>query len=309
MQSWRLFLVLIFGLGGGLLHAAAPHPSLLQVEHKGVLTPVIGFEGSNPVVVEDDKAVPFKATPHYRIGRAAHYAPGRVELSGLDAANVYSSAVRMVVKSDRDLTGAYAAIVIFDEGFLSHPEANFPATYIFARRLPDLPAGKEVRVTLSSRYNLSLMYSRKEKFEDSPLPLVRVPGNRLYFPLIFTAGGYEVRSNLWDQAAEYFHKLDLVKQKGVVMLYRQRFANSNRAPVPFMTPPPLLPPGEVWPDHAITATLEITAEGTIVAMTFDPEPRAAIRDVLIQSLGDWLFMPKLVKGKAEPTKVRLPLQF
>lgn len=309
MRYWRFLTSLLAALLGGLLQAAAPHPSLLQVNDNGDLIPVVGFNGKKPIVIKNNKEVLFAQKPKFRVGRASQFAAGSVEISHMDGVDLYYTGFKLALTSDRDIRGAYAAIVIYDNGFIVRPEANYPATYVYAHALPDLPANKTVKVTLTSPHSLAIMMSDKTTFDDSPLKLVRGGGYRAFFPLIFTAGGYEIRNNLWPMAAEYFHKIDIVKQRGAAILYQRHYEQADHAPVPFITIPPLLPAGESWPGKPIMVTFELTAEGTVKQVELAPNPSSPVGPAITEALGDWLFMPKLEHGVAVPARVKMPLKF
>lgn len=313
MLSVPMYLIkglLFFCLLAPGLFATAPRPCVLQYNVNDQLLPVVGFEKRRPVVFDGKTTHRYRDETRYALGRADRYAPGYIEFASTVGEQVYGTGFDATLVSSEDLKGAFIAFLVFDQGFLTIKEANYPESQIAVFSLPELPKDKPVKVTFSSGSSFWPNYlSRRELETQNPGKIIPGGGARLYAPIIFAPGGFEVRSNRWERISQYFHKIDVIKQTEATILYRQRFPKESHAAVPFITVPPIFPRGTPLPRETVKAVLTLDATGAVTDVALDGQLDASVTTALDDALGDWLFLPALEAGAPTAIKVQVPLKF
>ena len=208
MKITPLLLVLCLFAPG--LHAAAPHPSVLRVKYKGQMLNVVRVHGDNPYVMLDGQETLVRAEPVYFLESAAGYSHNFVQaprgaLGGqfrfeLIGANTYDSSslhsgeidVDVPLTAQKTIKGGFMAVVMFTT--LEHSE-------IIVHEIPELPAGKTVRVKLAVH----------------ALPRTTTP---LFFAQIFDETGQEVLTSDPGFAWGYYAARDRVRLAAAIKKYR-----------------------------------------------------------------------------------------
>jgi hypothetical protein len=286
--------------------AAADHPTVLLVNRAGMERPIIGVEGTEPVVEVDGKKTRIRDNPPIAAERAPYYGEGFVELSefGGTAFGKGYLANQDAVNPDRvrfspggtrfavdlrpsiEVRGGFLAIITFVPEFYDGTLEKSSAQ-IVVQSLPTLPAGV------------------KTHFETGS------PGTwgQQYVLLVFAAGGAEIKSNIAEGIATYFSRIEHLRLAAAIEKYRKDYRGKDHAAMPFVRFRPTLPTGLSPPDQTVTATLDVGDNGVVdnvaVSGATDPKVEASIRE----TLQGWLFLPRLKAGVPAATRIAVPLVF
>lgn len=288
------------------LFALAPHPCVLQLQLKDQQITVIGMRGDSPIILNGEKQRIYRQEPEYNLIRARSYAPGNIEFSDMKGERVLSSGFEFHIKSSEPLTGAFIAFVSLNEGFLRTPGEIDPQSLITVQSLPEIPANQTVKVVLNTPDMGRSFHRQNNENEGKSYEAV---GRRAFFPVVFTAGGYEIRSGQWALIADFYYKINRVQHAKAAQLYKERFAGQNHAAVPVITIPPLLPDNVSAPDGTLVAIIDVNSIGVVERVELPPTVETAIADAVTVTLKDWLFLPKLSEGNPVPARVQIPLKF
>ena len=289
--------------------AVHPHPTVLLTDAGPSPLPVVRVVQTDPVVVIEGKERRIRQRPTYFAERAPYFAEGAVTFASI---SLNGHALKYVQRYDDepsastpvvgggyyfearvtpaiDLKGGFIAVVLFQRAFLLGA-TDKPQATILVQSLPDLPAHKETTVRF------------REKIDQRP-------GGDTYFPLIFAAGGQEVRSNVSDLSARYFRRVEEVRLATVLADYRVKFPTADRPAEPVLRIQPLLPTGVAVPTEPVLTVVSIDATGQVsdvqIPELVSPQLTAALRD----ALGGWLFLPRLKAGEPVGTRLQVPLRF
>lgn len=288
---WLIVLILLVMPAAVL--ALGPHPSVLNLKVGDAWHPVVGMQGGDPVYWNGQAEVRYRLFGDYDLGRTARFAPASVEITDSHGERNFITGFDFRLKANATIKGGFLVVVAFDSGFFEG--RSYPHTQHVVRPLPDLPAGQEVRV--------NFVASRVFSAESAP------DQKRLYFPLVFTPGGIEARTNRWEMAALYFHFINLYKLGEVLDKYGEKFAGADRPAMPFIKIPPYLPDDAPRPVKAVNAILSVGESGVVTAVKLPADLPADLDKPLREALAEWLFLPRLKAGKAVPCKVEVPVQF
>ncbi|HUR58901.1 MAG TPA: hypothetical protein VM029_14400 [Opitutaceae bacterium] len=288
---------------------AAPHPTALMIAVDGALHPMVNVVGTDPIVVIDGKERRIRTSTAFLPERAPRYGDGTVEFKelaingtavkrSLGDTTQPATVERLVggttffeakVIPSAEVRGGFIALVFFEPAILSGRTGG-PASQIIVHSLPTLPAGVETPVRFSAALE----------------GMNRVLG---CFAHVFGPGGVELRSNFEGIAGQYYARIEQAKLATAIDGYRARFAQADHGAVPVVVIKPLLPAGIAAPAAPVTAIFSVAENGWVSDVSFtgtdDPGLLAALRD----SLGGWLFLPRLKSGQPVPTRVQMPLKF
>lgn len=291
---------LLLGLGllaypAGLL-ALGPHPSLLRIKVGKEYHPVIGLSGGDPVYWDGKTEVRYRQKAEYDISRTDRFASATVEISNASGEPDFKTGFDLTLVASETIKDGFIVVVMYVTDFTN--EISRPYTQHVVRPLPELPAGVKVKVSIPTN---GIPLSPKAKREPK--------GKHRYFPLVFTAGGLEARTNQWADSAKYFRFLEDLKFIAVFERYLEKFASSNHAATPFIQIPPFLPEGAARPAGPINAIISINVSGMVTDVKLPDEIPADFATSLREALGDWRFLPRLKAGQPVPCKVEVPVQF
>lgn len=289
--------------------AVPPHPTVLLVEDGAQRSPVVKVIGTDPVIHTDATEKRIRNRVSYYAMRAPHFGDGEVRFTSLaingttyhSTANyddlpspsapviggAYEFEARLVPTVD--LKGAFMAVLLFDTAFLNGAAAT-PAAEIIVNAIPELPAGRESTV----------------KFRST---IAQRRGQTGYLPLVFAAGGGEVRSSASDFTARYFQRVERELLAGAVARYRAQFPAEDRPAAPFLTFQPILPDGARKPTEALMAELNVGADGLVREVALPGTVEPALSSVLRDTLSGWQFLPRLKSGQPAPARIQVPLRF
>ena len=282
------------------LRAVGPHPTVLTVQYKDQMLPVVKVIGTDPVVLVDGKEKRIRSEPAFEPRRASDYSTEaveilRVKLGGFQTrvvANVADEGERpaqygdvggmaefdATLRAPRTLEGAYVVVVLY-----------YPAQ-IVVHDLPTLPAGKEVPVHITSNM------------------FTYLPGQQ-YFVQIFDRTGHEIFTpasmNSWD----YYAATERARLARALVRYRAKFAGQDHPATPAITIKPVLPNGAVPTAQALSAQLSVSAEGAVEYVSLIGSAGPAVDRAVRDALGGWLFLPQLKAGEPVPCTLEVPLQF
>ncbi|PAW63789.1 MAG: hypothetical protein B9S34_13705 [Opitutia bacterium Tous-C1TDCM] len=287
----------------------APHPTMLVAEWKKERVPVVGAVSTDPVVRRQGKEERLRHDPVYFAERAPRYGAGRVMIDRVTFANLrmqYNADGSVLpdpnaasvggtgffearLQPDRDLRGAFMVLVVFNAGILSDFSAN-PESEILLQALPPLPAGVATKVEFQTKSPV-----RRNVFS--------------IFPLVFEAGGAEIRSNLSVPAARYFAAVERAQLAVVLAAYRKQNPAADAGVQPVLRIQPLLADPAALAGRTVTATVTINADGATEDIALPEDLAPADAAALRAALAGWLFLPRLEKGTPVPTRLAIPFKF
>lgn len=279
--------------------AAAPHPCALQLIVNDKLHLVVGMKGQDPVYRNGEKLKRYRAKAHYEVSRARSYLTDTfIEIKDIKGSEILDDngtrgGVTLSLVANQTLQGAFIIVIAHNTDFIRNGVSP-DATY-FVRPLPDLPKGEEVKVSLVT---MGSMMGYNHEW---------VAGGRSFFPIIFAAGGQEVRTSWNDKVATYYSDITHLKHMATKASYLKEFADADHPVVPFSMPAPVLPQRSQTPRATVNALLEVDVTGSVVSVALDTKLESAIESAVHEALLEWLFMPKLVAGSPVRSRVEVPL--
>jgi len=288
--------------------ALAPHPSVLTVKYGDQMLPVIRVDGTDPYVAVDGKEKMVRSEPVYLVQDADSFSDNLVNMPGgalagrmkmeLLGENTYDPSaqhdggtyVEFPLTAAKAIKHGFAALLLYaPDTYTAKPGSVLP-TEIIVHELPELPAGKVVRVKFSARQ----------------LPRTTEP---MFFIQIFDDAGREVKTPNMQQAWEYYTSRDRVRFARAVEKYQEKFKGADHDAVPIFTPRPIFKSTAVLPTGEITVVLTVEPEGYVSAVDAGMVADDSARDSLVEALGGWYFLPKLKAGQPVSNFVQVPLQF
>jgi hypothetical protein len=290
------------------LFALAPHPSVLTVKYNDQMLPVVRVDGTDPYVVVDGKEKMVRSEPIYLLQDADGFCDnfvntprgalaGRMKMELLGENTYDPSAqhsggtyVEFPLTATKTIKHGFAALLLYaPDTYTAKPGSVLP-TEIIVHELPELPAGKMVRVKFSAR----------------ELPRTTEP---MFFIQIFDETGREVMTPNMQQAWEYYTSRDRVRFARAVEKYQEKFKGADHDAVPIFTPKPIFKSTAVLPTGEVTVVLTIEPEGNVSYVDAGMVADDGARESLTEALGGWYFLPKLKAGEPVSIRINVPLQF
>ncbi len=285
-------------LAPGLI-AAPPHPTVLRVKYKDKMLEVVRVHRDDPYVIVDGHETLIRSKPLYFLENANGYSDNFVQTP-----RSLSGKFQMRVLGDHyfnDREGGISATITFEvpmtarktikHGFITIAIATTVGFgEIIVHGLPELPAGKPVKV----------------KLEVHQMPSVNEPA---YFAQIFDDEGREVRTPDLALAWSYYAQRDRARLAKAVESYVKKFPNADHELVPAFTPSPIFNSTAVLPTGEVTVELSVMEDGTVAHVDAGMIADDSARESVIQALSGWLFLPQLKAGQPVFFRVRVPLQF
>lgn len=299
-----LSLLLGFCLVAPGLHAYALHPTVLTVQYKDQMLPVVKVVGTDPVVMVDGKEKRIRDYPYYLPQGAAGYADnsidapedafgGRYHITSLNGSGggafqrIYFDGMLTAKKTIRS---RFIVVIIYSFGnpyqlptYLDHPT-------VIVHALPDLPAGEAVRVKFSKDLGA-------EGFGTD------------YCIQIFDGTGREVVTPGLGYASQFYAMCDFAHLTRAMEKYLAKFKGADHDALPAIMPKPIFKNGAILPKGEVSALLTIATTGQVSGVEVQGVEDAAVRKCVAEALGGWLFLPKLKAGQPVPSKISVPLQF
>lgn len=290
--------------------SAPPHPTALVADYKGAIRAIVGVAGAIPQVMVDDKLKRLPAKQSYLPLRAKGYLEGYISLSHQEAHSEKTNLVYMfsgggevsggTIKAasyysatltvDQDLPDVYVAVLFFDAGFVQG-DVDTPSATIAFHHIGDLKGGVAKKVTVQFGY---LDGSRRLN----------------YFPLFFSRG-FEVRSDVSDQASRFFHRTETLMHKRLVETYLTKNVGANRQAAAYVQMAPIFPEDidySALPEQVPVSFMvndEGRVEGLEIPRGLPPEVEAPLR----ATINGWLFYPRLKEGHPDRAMVTIPISF
>lgn len=301
----------MLGFAQSLL-AFAPHPTVLSVEYNKQMLPVATVNGTDPVVIIDGQTKRITSEPAYLPQRAEKFGEGFIQLTGvslggsslkivasMEDANAMVSTggpsmgatyFEATMQSKQELQGGFVVLVAYppSAGAFFLP-AKYNMTSIIVHDLPELPAGKPVKVKFSGG-------------------LIR-GANLKYFVQIFDGSGREIMTNTVNNAWLYYSAMERTKLIGAIDTYKKKFSGADHAAVPIMMARAVIPDDLTKPETPGTVTMTISADGTVGDIEITGVTDDRLRQCFVEAMNGWLFLPRLKAGEPVASKVQIPLEF
>ncbi len=303
----RLALLPVLALGLGAQAQPAPQlpdrPAAAMAQYKGSWAPVVGADGTAPIVIASGNQVTLEANAGLALTVGDHYSPGFVAVKDVTFTDVpatndpeqaatdvnmrpTSEIFGATLQSNADLPGAYAVLI----GSPPNPKADAPPTLA-------------VRAVL-----IGDLQADKPQHFSTRLPKLQTDGTRDWSLLVF-ASGREVRSTgMGELLPGYFDKLETQSLKKRIA---ERVEKGVDAPIAVARQMSLgLPPALLTKYHGTTVKAKVSfgADGRVtsaepVGLT-DPDLSAA----LAKGFSTWLFLPPIKGGAATASSAIVPLK-
>ena len=300
MRPTIRFLCVLFTiarLASGTASAGTPfpvppyHPTIVFVEHAGAWLPVYDATAvGRPIVKIDGKNKTMPGDARLKFERANSFAPGFVNIrDNFDDPKPVGtgSYVRGLVKSDRSYTNCMAVMIAYNS---NRNESIIPAeTHVACLGIPDLKAGKEVRVLVN-------------------LPELQIAG--VPAVLLLFSEGKEILTSHSDAAGAFFRRAELGTHEYVVREYREKFQTADHAAQPYLRFPAVFPANVDQSTLPASVHLSLVvgrdgiAEDVILAENLPPDATLSI----LRAVGGWLFVPQLKNGYEQAVDRKVILQ-
>jgi hypothetical protein len=271
------------------------------------MLPVVKVVGTNPVVIVNGKEKRIRRDPIYLLQRADGYAPGRVKMMSIEldltqmaiVANIEGDAstaplfgtsyFQAKVRANQTFKGGFATVVVYYPALVE----GVPTlrSQVIVHDIPDLIAGQETWI----KFSAALAGMRRDL---------------RYFLQLFDSSGREILTTNMEPAWIYFGIRDRLKLDDALKRYLQAHAGESLPAQPVVVAKPIFDEG-VEPPSApdAEALLDVKADGTVESVELTGMERGRAGQNIVDTLGGWLFFPKLEAGEPVPTKVKVPLQF
>jgi hypothetical protein len=313
-------LPLAFCLLTPALSAVAPYPSVLTVKYNDQMLPVVHVHATDPVVLVDGKEKAVRSEPAYLMQGANGFAdnyvasppgslggPFRIHFLG-SGGGPYTSMtyIEVPLTARKTIKRGFAVVVVYAdlektkdmrEKALGLPDKSpaladvfYTGTVIIVHELPELPAGKAVKVKFTAGGSVALLSTD-------------------YFVQIFDDEGREVRTADVEYAWRFYALRARARLTQAVAKYLEKFKGADHDAVPAMKPKPIFPADAVMPTGQVLVTLTVESDGSVSAVEADAVKDDGVRQSLTNALGGWLFLPRLKGGVPVATKVSFPLKF
>lgn len=291
--------------------ASAPHPTVLMVKYKDEMLPVVKMKGKDPFVRFENKEKRLRNEPLYLTQRAPSFSPLTAQfisiaLGGTQIRTVYSEAdttdtrarygnhggiaeYSVTIKADQPVRGGFIAVVIYTP-MVFYSKSPYDRTQIVVSELPNLPAGVEVPLKVSSKM------------------FTYLPGQQ-YFVQLFDNQGREIYTPAAETGWDYYAAVERFQLGDACKRYVEKFAGADHAAAPVVMPRTHLKPGMIAPKENLDAILDISAEGRVTGITLPRLADSALEHRIREALGGWLFFPRLVSGTPVESKVQVPVLF
>ncbi|MEZ5413091.1 MAG: hypothetical protein R3F03_02140 [Opitutaceae bacterium] len=282
------------------LAALSPHPCVLQLVLENERPTVVGIKGNDPLYMRGGKIVRDRNNDKYEVGRAKHYADGHIKITNLKGSQIIGSGshggFKVSMTADRTLRNNFIVIIVYNSGFLT--TGSWANALYFVRKLPDLPAGKEVTTEIVTYGDIT----------GGAQGLLGADERR-FFPIIFTEGGLEVQNDKWEEIAAYYLRVNLNMHAMTRARYLQAYQDKDHQIAAFYTPNPVLPSGATKPSEPINAVLDVDQNGYVTAVAISSKIDSKTETVVQDALKEWLFLPRLKGGNPVPVRVEAPVAF
>ncbi|MFI5356856.1 MAG: hypothetical protein ACHQ4G_05950 [Opitutales bacterium] len=305
----RCFLSVAGLVASPFLFATAPHPTVLTVQYQDDFVPVVRVVDTDPVIMLKGEEKRLTTTPTYLAERAPEFSPenavlilsGAVSSTEVKAGSESSSDepqgamgygaryFETTLQARETLRGGFIVVTLVAKDSMK-PGAKFYRPSLMVHALPDLPAGKTVRVNFGADASGG---------QAQVQPIVQ----------IFDQNGQEVLTNQLKSAWEFYAFVEHAKQKHALEMYLAKFAHKNHAIMPLVMVRPVFPPGFTPAEKKVDAVMDVNVDGLVAAVTVEHVENELAREALHNALNGWLFLPQLKDGTPVPSRVKVPLQF
>jgi hypothetical protein len=314
MNTVRCFVALAFlAFAAGSRATAQPaklpdRPAAAVTNWNGSWLPVVGADGSAPIVNSQGTPVTVKGKSTVMLTPGSRYAGGFVTISDVNSTDVprtnspseevdlaetmqadmepVSEVLRASLSSDIDIPAAYAVLIAYPVN--PSPDSPQPLAVVL-HSLGNLTAGTQLGMSVV-------------------LPKLGVGGDSAWSILIFSAGRQVRSTGMGRILPDYFDRIETFNLRRT--LSQQVSKGADERISVFREMPLGLPATLVTRYHAKTINVEISvgADGRVSSA----RPLGVNDDVLANALTDgfsrWLFLPSIRHGVPEPGSVILPLK-
>jgi TonB family protein len=258
--------------------------SVLFVEHRGKMQPVIAARDSLPVIMEDGKRISVR-TDKFAMAKVEEFSPAFVAVQDVRVRDSYLQ-----------LSGG---------GDINHTfefNAQFESAYVL----------KDVFVVLEFEFDSgdkSLFLNQvgdlaphNSRFINLAAPISHALGEGKYYLHIFS-GGMEV----FHSQQPFFFRDAMLDQ----MIAKRIAGSPDRNPQPFIGPPPEYP--RKFTKSRIKGSVRlhftIRANGAVDNPTIVTASDPAFGEAALDSIRMWRFLPRIKAGRPIETSVDLPMEF
>jgi len=274
------------------------HPTVVIAEYDKHLYPVIDVVGRTGQISLGGKKQPLPDTQRYEPMRAPAYLFGYIEFKdqeavartvGFGIATMQFCDFSAKLSSNQSYKDCYLAILCYDRSYVDG-ENDDGSAVVALRKIGDIEAGARKSVRVEFDY----LDAQKRHY--------------YFFPMVFSHG-WEIQSNLSEDIAIFFRRLELRSHEKLMREYHREYQGADRQLEPYLRIQPVIPNGlRLDQPIDVDADFMVNDNGMVedlrIAQPMKPEIELAVR----RAVNGWLFFPRLVGGSAVSTRVRIPLE-
>jgi hypothetical protein len=287
------------------------HPTAIMGSYKDHPHMVDGAMGSDAVIDNQGTPVRLPSSATYDPVRSKAFLPGSIEVRRESAVSnqvrnvvVFSgwgefdgginhegSKYEATIVASQAYPACYVVLLFFDQEYLLERTEN-PSAMLAFQKIGDVKAGVETKVSADFGYI--------------------DPQHRTmcYLPLYFSRGA-EIRTNLADDAARLFRRVEMLRHKRVLEAYLTKNPRGTLPAVPYLRFPPVFPPGidRAGIPKKLRLDYTVATDGTVEDVLLS---ETVPTDVLVgvqRALQGWLYFPKLQNGQPVSSAVSIELDF
>lgn len=297
------------------IQAAPPQPTVLTVEYKKQMLPVIRVVKSDPVVLVDGKEKRLRTDTRFLTQLAPVFGEGEVTISdvSLGGAGMYvggsqsdaqtgptsakggalsgTSFFSAKFRAASEIKSGFVVILYYSPRFFAGAEPAATSPQLVVQSLPRLPAGDVVTVSFST-------------------PLPTLDKDLAYAVQVYNDEGQEILTNVSPAAWTFYELRNRAKLQQAIQHYVQKQAGTDHAVTPISMPRPLVPKGATLPTETVQARLSVSERGWVTRVDVQtPIEASQLRQNLIEALEGWLFLPRLRAGQPVASEVQVPIKF
>jgi hypothetical protein len=301
--------IFVFAAGSPAFPRVLPdRPATAVTNWNGSWLPIVGVDGSAPIVELQGSAVTLKTKATVMLTPGGRYADGFVTISDIYSTDVprtnapseevdiaetmpadmepVSEVLRASLSSDRDIPAAYAVLITYP--VKPSPDSPQPLAVVL-HGLGNLAAGTKAGFTVV-------------------LPKLGAGGDSAWNILIFSAGRQVRCTGMGRILPEYFDRIETINLRKTIS--KQVASGADERISVFRQMPLGLSAAILAKYHARTVDVEISvgADGRVASVRLVGLNDDVLAKTLSEGFSEWLFLPTIRNGVPERGSVILPLK-
>jgi hypothetical protein len=290
-------------LGDNLIpdvNAFPERPGVAYALIDGQRSKIVGYRERDPQVIVNGARISARGAevtvaPSTAFGQGLvtfeHAEAGSVTTSyvygGMSAGKFADTEFYAKVTADRDLADVFMILVVFEKFKEANPEET-PRVAILGSSIGQLQAG------------------RKKSIHGIFPPLKS--DKPLYWAALIFSEGLQIRSNEGNEALDGL--FDIMDHAGLRKVIEERIVGDY--PCKVYRSSPLKFGGELrrkYVGQTMKARVEVSPSGFVESVQIDDSLDPVLEGAVANQLSYWLFLPRIIGGRAQSASVLLPIKF